>query len=120
MKALIVDDNECIRHLYKLYLHDMNFDTDEAQNGNEAFGLLSNCDYDLIISDVEMPDLNGIELYKLVNIHKPYLLAKFIFATGDCLGGSYRNFFSTITCPVLTKPFSFNELQHTITEIIKW
>lgn len=117
MKALIVDDNECLRHLYKLYLQDMNFETDEAQNGKEALGLLECKDYDVIISDVEMPALNGVELYKMVNAHKPHLLAKFVFATGDALGGAYSSFFSSIDCPVLIKPFSFEQLQYTVSMI---
>lgn len=117
MKALIVDDNDCLRHLYKLYLQDMNFETDEAKNGEEALGLLECKDYDVIISDVEMPALNGVELYKMLHTHKPHLLAKFVFATGDALESAYNGFFSSIDCPVLIKPFSFEKLRHTVSVI---
>jgi len=117
MKALIVDDNDCLRHLYKLYLQDMDFETDEAPNGKEAFSLLERSDYDVILSDIEMPAVNGMELYKMVNAHKPHLLARFVFATGDSLDGMYQHFFSAIDCPVLTKPFSFDDLQHTIARV---
>lgn len=117
MKALIVDDNDCLRHLYKLYLHDMDFETDEAPNGREAFCLLERSDYDVILSDMEMPSVDGMQLYQMVNARKPHLTEKFVFATGEGPGGEHAGFFSSIPCPVLTKPFSFDDLQTTVTMI---
>ena len=114
MKALIVDDNDCIRQLYKLYLQDMNFETDEAPNGKDAFSLLERSDYDVILSDMEMPAVDGMELYRMVFAHKPHLSEKFVFATGEGPGGAHAGFFSSVACPVLTKPFSFDALQSTI------
>lgn len=117
MKALIVDDSACLRELFQLYLQDMEFETEAAPDGGVAFQMIQNSEYDIIISDMDMPSVNGIELYKLIHAHKPELLQRLLFATAEGADGKYKTFFREITCPVIEKPFSFSDFKNSIESI---
>ena len=60
-KILIVDDDGRIRNLLKLYLEKAGFQVNEAENGLEALLLLQNSQPDLIVLDIMMPVLDGME-----------------------------------------------------------
>ncbi|MEK5270507.1 response regulator transcription factor [Aeribacillus sp. FSL K6-8394] len=61
---LVVDDEERIRRLLKMYLERENYQIDEAENGDEALEKALCADYDLIILDIMMPGIDGIEVCK--------------------------------------------------------
>ncbi|MGN1401254.1 MAG: response regulator transcription factor [Bacillus sp. (in: firmicutes)] len=62
IKILVVDDEERIRRLLKMYLERENYLIDEAENGNEALQKATANDYDLILLDIMMPGKDGIEV----------------------------------------------------------
>jgi DNA-binding NtrC family response regulator len=114
MKALIIDDNDAIRQMYQLLLENMGSTTDVAENGSVWFHKIQNSDYDVIVSDMDMPVVNGMEFYQLVSSYRPHLLDRIVFSTGNGFNGEYKNFFGQTSCPVLYKPFPLNELKNTI------
>jgi len=59
---LIVDDSHTVREMERRLLVRAGYQVTTAQNGQEAWNLLRLNDYDLLISDVDMPQMNGIEL----------------------------------------------------------
>lgn len=63
-KVLIVDDSKTIRNALKKILNSLELNIDEATNGNEALGKTISNNYDLIITDIDMPGMNGFELCK--------------------------------------------------------
>ena len=67
-KILIVDDEEEIRCLIRDFLVKENFEADQASNGEEAIGKLSEKDstFDLIILDIMMPGVDGLEVIKII------------------------------------------------------
>ena len=62
IKILVVDDEERIRRLLKMYLERENYIIDEAEDGNEALAKANADDYDLILLDIMMPGKDGIEV----------------------------------------------------------
>lgn len=65
MKVLIVDDSKAMRMIVKRTLRQAGFDqceTEEATNGKEALTLIENSIPDLVLSDWNMPEMNGIQL----------------------------------------------------------
>ncbi|EWG10795.1 response regulator transcription factor [Cytobacillus firmus] len=62
VKILLVDDEERIRRLLKMYLERENFLIDEAENGNQALSKALANDYDVILLDLMMPGKDGIEV----------------------------------------------------------
>ncbi len=59
---LIVDDEERIRRILRMYLENVGYVVDEAEDGFAALKLVKQIDYDLIILDLMMPGMDGIEL----------------------------------------------------------
>ncbi len=72
-QVLIVDDMEVNRNAIKTFLFFLKFDATLAVDGLEAKKLLETKTYDLIVSDIEMPNMNGFELLAFVkksSVHK--------------------------------------------------
>ncbi|MYL61637.1 response regulator, partial [Virgibacillus halodenitrificans] len=63
-KILVVDDEERIRRLIRMYLEREDFTVEEADNGTDALELSLNNDYDVILLDIMMPEMDGIEVCK--------------------------------------------------------
>ncbi|MCJ8013532.1 response regulator [Paenibacillus sp. KQZ6P-2] len=71
MKILIVDDEISMRRHLKFMLQDVGFDIYEAGNGQEALQLLEDKPIDIMLTDIRMPVLDGIELIKEARVHFP-------------------------------------------------
>ncbi|MEK3881491.1 response regulator transcription factor [Paenibacillus sp. PL2-23] len=61
-RILVVDDEERIRRLLKMYLEKEGYSIDEAEDGETALRLASNTDYALILLDVMLPGIDGVEV----------------------------------------------------------
>ncbi|MGC3980658.1 MAG: response regulator [Steroidobacteraceae bacterium] len=68
-RILLVDDSASIRQVAGIALRRAGYDTVEAANGQEALSFLNGPKLNLIISDVNMPVMNGIEFLKAVKQH---------------------------------------------------
>lgn len=62
IKVLLVDDHIMIRDVLKSYLAEDRFNVDEASHGQEALQMYSQGNYDLVITDIDMPHMDGISL----------------------------------------------------------
>src|SRR5919206_439425 len=71
--VLIVDDEESMRHLLSVFLRDHGYEARAVANGEEALKELAARDYDLVLSDVRMPRLDGIALLREVQRQRPDL-----------------------------------------------
>ncbi|MBN1495774.1 MAG: response regulator [Spirochaetes bacterium] len=76
-QILIVDDAEAIRQTVSFYLTENGYDVLEARDGVDALNLLDGKAVDLIVSDVNMPTLDGIEFLKKVKNDDKYAKYKF-------------------------------------------
>jgi YesN/AraC family two-component response regulator len=61
-KILVVDDEDIIRESLSYILRKEKYEVEEAANGKIAFKMLKESSYDLMITDLEMPEMKGIEL----------------------------------------------------------
>ena len=116
---LIVDDEPSIRDMLRKYLEFERYTVDLAEDGNEAWRKLRTMEYDCILLDLQMPGMNGGELYRLVAESDKSMAGKIIFITGD--GGSWdtNEFITTVTNPVLLKPFHLDQLHRQVLEVIE-
>ena len=65
-KVLIVDDEQSIRYVLREILEDEKYEVADASNGHEAFELLQKEAFDVVLSDIKMPKMDGIELLEKV------------------------------------------------------
>ncbi len=72
-RVLLVDDSQAMRAFVEAALEEHDeFEVDSARTGFEALKLLPTGDYDLVITDINMPDLNGLELIRFARSHDRY------------------------------------------------
>ena len=107
MKILIVDDEQGIRSVIKEYCESNNYETDEAENGKEALKKLQVNDYDLLILDIMMPEMDGYSMLKELPIK--YRIPTIILSAR---GEEYDKLtgFDLGIDDYVTKPFSPKEL----------
>lgn len=79
-RILVVDDEPFIRTLLIDLVGDLDLQSDEAENGMAALELLKVKDYHVVLSDIKMPAMGGIELFE--NALKLNIFTPFIFLTG--------------------------------------
>jgi two-component system response regulator PilR (NtrC family) len=91
-KILIVDDERSMRELLEFVLARQGYAVETAENGRIALDRLQGRDFDLIITDVQMPDMTGIELLEHVKTHSPDTVVIMItaFATVDTARQAFK------------------------------
>ncbi|HEY7041289.1 MAG TPA: response regulator [Methylomirabilota bacterium] len=107
----MVDDETIIRQLIADVLAIEGYDIDTAPNGIVALERIAGKDYDLILSDLRMPELDGHGFYYELERERPELLRRFVFITGTAAHADYQGFIDDVQVPVLKKPFDMIELQ---------
>ena len=117
-KALVLDDEDFILSLIREVLVDSGFHVNTAATGDAALNLLSEDDYDLIISDIKMRGMNGKEFYRKVKSIKPDAANKIIFISGDSASEETQRFLKDAGNPFLKKPFAIEDLKKVISEHI--
>ena len=115
-KILVVDDEPAIRGFIRAALTPHGYSIDEAPDGQEALAKICSWDYDLVVTDVMMPLLDGMSLYKIASVKMPSLRSRFIFMTAAVTELNER-FFKENGYNHLRKPFLNNELLEKISEI---
>ena len=73
VKVLVVDDEERIRRLLRMYLEREEYIIDEADNGNDALELALENNYNVIILDLMMPGMDGIEVCQELKIGRAHV-----------------------------------------------
>lgn len=72
MRVLIVDDIFTNRLLLAEILRNLGIEFDEVENGKEAIEAIESDEYDLVLMDIEMPVMNGLETTKYIREKLPY------------------------------------------------
>lgn len=114
---LIVEDEEKVATFIKKGLQTQNFIGDIAGTGRDALNLLNKNSYDLVILDIGLPDMSGIEICKIIretNSKIPILMLTALGSVSDKLSG-----YEVGTDDYLLKPFDFLELLVRIKALLK-
>jgi len=113
-KLLIVEDEENLRDLYEEDLIDAGYEVAKASNGKEAIDLVKKGGFDLIIMDIRMPEMDGIEtLGKVITMEKK--IPVIIYTAYS----NYKSNFMTWTADAyLTKSSNLDELKKKINELL--
>lgn len=111
-KVLIVDDDHSIALLLSEILKLWDHNVSVLVSGKKALEYIKDNDYDLIILDLMMPDLDGIEVRNQALQLKPELEHRFVFTTGLREDHSLR--LKTDNSIILEKPFKIKSVQDVI------
>jgi two-component system NtrC family sensor kinase len=120
-RILIVDDEGTIRHALRRFFQRQGWEVDEAPDGAAALTLLladEPATYDVIISDLRMPGVSGIEMHERLRGARPELLRRIIFSTGDAVSLDAAEFVRRADCPVLQKPFELSTLRAMVERLL--
>lgn len=109
-RVLVVDDEPAIRETLSDLLEDEGFAVTCARDGLEALQLLESCAFDLILSDVKMPRLDGASMARQLRrrgLPIPIVFMSAVFADVELAGMSF-----------IPKPFDFDELLRRVREAL--
>ncbi len=117
-KILIVDDEVEIRELLAQILGAVGHRVVVAGSGREALARMSEEHYDVMLTDMRMPDLDGPALYQEVERRWPRRAARVAFVTGDTLSPGLREFVLRSGRPVIEKPFLPGDVRRVVAEML--
>ncbi len=116
--VLIVDDEPEIVEGLREIVAPMVARVDTATTGVEALHRVDAFDYDLMISDLRMPELDGPGLHAALMGRGRGAPGRIIFVTGDALDGEVRRFLAETGMPVIEKPFTPAEVRRAVSDAL--
>ncbi|MCB1500153.1 MAG: response regulator [Bauldia sp.] len=117
-RILVVDDEPGVAEVLSDILEIDGYAIDLADSGQAALDLIAVHAYDAVISDVHMPDRDGIALYRGIKEVRPELARKLVLVTGDSLGASIQAFLDSTGVPCIEKPFLPAEVRRIVAEML--
>ncbi len=119
LRVLVVDDEPHILHYMHATLEAWGHIPVVAHNGREGLELAGREQFDLVISDLRMPELGGREFYEELARRHPALASRLVFSTGDTVRGDTLAFLESLDRPYLHKPFSLAELRNLLAAVAR-
>jgi CheY-like chemotaxis protein len=116
---LVVDDESGITSALAHLLRCDGYQVETAANGRMALEKLRESTYDLLLSDLRMPELDGVGLYEEVAQHYPHLLPRLIFLTGDTLNTETTRLLEQVGAARLSKPFTATEVRRVVQQALQ-
>jgi PAS domain S-box-containing protein len=109
-RILLVDDEPMVHRFLTALLTEEGHEIEIAVNGNDAMERLDNKDYDVILLDIKLPGMGGIEIYEELQKKNTSITKKVIFITGDVMCTDTMDFLSRAKPAYITKPFDSTRL----------
>jgi two-component system NtrC family sensor kinase len=119
LRIVVLDDEVLVLDLIAEMLQDAGHHVDAYSIPAHAFSALKKEEFDLILCDIRMPEMSGMEFYSELAKHYPNMLSRIIYLTGDVLAPETRRFLESNSCPHLNKPFKMETLRKKITEVMR-
>jgi signal transduction histidine kinase len=111
---LVVEDEPDVAEVLKDMLALDDHRVDIAANGQLALELLDDHEYDLILSDLRMPQLDGPGLYRELERRRPELCRRLIFISGDALNREVESFMHEVDATILSKPIALKTFREAV------
>lgn len=108
-RILAVDDEALLLKAYRRMLSD-HHDVTTALGGRDALRILEkDAGFDLVLCDLQMPEMSGMELHRIIQASHPALADRFVFVTGGAYSAEAKSFLEqAVAC--INKPFRIEEL----------
>ena len=114
---LVVDDNEAIRSLVSVILEKLGLKVSSADNGKRGMDLFVNSKFDLVVTDFNMPGMNGIDLANKIKVKSPSTVI--VLMTGEEKEFILSIIKDTGVDRAIFKPFSIREMAETVQGLLQ-
>jgi signal transduction histidine kinase/CheY-like chemotaxis protein len=121
-RVLVIDDEPTIGALVERLLGARGFRVTlcaDAASALEQLAELKRGAYDLVISDVKMPNISGARVYEEVRRAAPHMARRLLFISGDTVSRATRELLETSGCQFLEKPFDVNEFVAAVQKLLE-
>ena len=116
---LVIEDQSALRKVMVEVLTLQGHRTVAAATGQAATDLLARDDYDVVILDLRLPDIDGKGVWQWITRHRPAMAERVVFMTGDTLSPGSHRFLQEAGRPVLPKPVAMAELNRMVATVLE-
>jgi two-component system NtrC family sensor kinase len=117
-RVLVAEDEPLVLDLFSRLLEADGATVTRARDGEEAWSRILETDFDLIVADLRMPNLDGRALYERVVEEKPSMVRRFVFATGDLVRQESLRFLEGLPNRILTKPLDVDNVRRVLVQAV--
>ena len=114
LKILVVDDEVALTETFAEALTLQGHEVKTEFDGASALNRINETEFDVVVADIRMPGMTGIELYQNAGSVCPGLRERFIFVSGEPLSDTTEAFLNRHSVPCLVKPVDIGILRHAI------
>lgn len=118
ISALVVDDEDDVADIIAEILRRDGCEVTHATSGKKALEILRDREFDIVLSDLNMPEMDGRGLFDAIRETRPELSDRTAFITGDSMGPTSQRFLSDAKRPYLEKPISPRELRELVQALL--
>lgn len=115
---MVVDDSASLRQVVKIALNNAGYDVVEASDGKDALGKLTGQRYHLIISDVNMPNMDGIALLKAIKQNSTYKFTPVLMLTTESGDAKKQEGQAAGAKAWIVKPFQPQQLLTAVSKLV--
>jgi CheY-like chemotaxis protein len=115
---VIVDDNDSVREVTEMVLAGAGHSVRATASGFEALRWLEEQPWDLLILDLQMPEIDGPTLYQEVLTRWPTAAGHVLFLSGAAEMPHYNHTVKALNVPVLYKPFTLDNLRAAVARVL--
>jgi len=110
--VLVVDDDGMVLGLMRRILEQAGYQVFAYSSAVGALSCLETHSFDVALLDIRMPDIDGLELFAVIQKRWPELAGRTGFVTGNVPADEVQILVSRFNRPVLLKPFTYEDLEH--------
>jgi two-component system NtrC family sensor kinase len=118
LRVLAVDDEPVLLELITDALSRDGHEVETASGGEEALERIEGRDFDVLILDLKMPDMDGQALFEEIRRRRPDLSERVVFASGDTLHPETRRFIDDSGRSCVDKPFELEVLKRAVVSVV--
>jgi PAS domain S-box-containing protein len=116
-RAMVVDDEPELAESLARFLEREGYSCTVVNSGRDAIELAKVEEFDIILSDLRMPDVDGPTLLKWLSANRPQMASRLGYVTGDTLGPAAVRFLGDARRPFIEKPFSRQTIRDLLAEL---
>ena len=115
---LVVDDEVAVAEMMADILEDDGHSVEIAHSGSQALAIIEKRSFDLVLSDLRMPDLDGPAMFDAIRETRDDLVSRIAFITGDTMSTRIRDFLQESERPYIEKPITPQDVRDLVHQML--